>query len=198
MSIEGKDVSSLYFEGNQIWSKVTEPDVPLTGLAAHTWTDISILSQAGDISMFTVGETKKLTLSDGREVTFCYVGTETDSSGKLAMTFMQIDNFVTTKWHSSSSSWKTYSASSISSEVISKVYNTEVEGFLRSVTKRYKSKNNSTTTTTATFNAWIPSITEICGTTMSPNISNGVTYAYTQTDELSSLYMFFKIYMERG
>lgn len=185
MGINGKAVSSLYYMGKEIWS-IT----PASGLASYSWKEISTISKAGTMDeYFAIGETKKVTLSDGTTATFCYIGKENDSSGTLGMTFMQIDNFITSKWHTSTSSWKTYAASTISSNVDSYLFNSDVYTYLRTVTKRHKSSNSSSTSTrTSTYFSWIPSLYELTGSTelTSPNISNGVTYPYTATEEFKS------------
>lgn len=181
--INNKAVSSLYYSGNQIWTANTEP---LEGLAAYSWAQIAEISKAGNMdNYFTVGETKQLTLYDGTVATFCYVGQEADVNGTYGMVFMQIDNFNTSKWYTSTSSWRTYTGSTVGDACLSNIMNSDVvqNGCLRRVNKYYKSKSGSTSKSYSSFQVWIPSITEITGKSMSPNISNGVTYSYTTTDE---------------
>lgn len=179
MAIEGNTVSSLYLNGSQIWTA----ESTASGLEAYTWAELRAMSAAGETGIFNYGEEKTVTFGDGKVAKFCYIGNEADTNGVVGMVFMQVDNFYSFQWHSSSSTWKTYSGASISSSLSSKFYTSDAGEHSRIIRKYYQNKNNATTTTSNTFQVWLPSWKELFNVDMPCVINNGVVYEYTQTEE---------------
>ena len=182
MYIEGNTVSSLYLNGSQIWT-LGSSDTPSL-LDGYTWAELRAMSAAGETGIFNFGEEKTVTFADGKTARFCYIGNEADINGVQGMVFIQVNNFYSFQWNSSTSTWRTYNAAGISSSITSKFSGSDVALSARTVRKYFQNRSANTSTTSSTYQFWLPAWKELFNSDkQSPDISNGVVYPYSQTSE---------------
>lgn len=169
--INNKEVSALWFEGNQIWTMKLEATGLGTGGFAQfsDWASLSAVTQAGNArDYFSVGDMFGVTMSDGTNANFIVVGINHEGNNGLIMMGMQPNG--SSKWATSdTTSKKRYDGGllpSFCSSVGAKLP-TDLQAIVKPTTVLYNytvangSYYGSGNTTSKIYSYWIPSVCEM-------------------------------------
>lgn len=176
--------------GNASYTVVWEA---LPAFAASTWAEIAAVCEAGNAaSTYALGDTKQITLTNGKVLTFEIVGFNhddlADGSGKASITCMLKDSNLDSKqkWSPGKTSW---SASNIRTTVRNylNLFPTDLKNLVKTVTKQtLEGKNQSdayTAVTTSEETLWLPSGAETTIKKGSITYPDGTQYAQFATAE---------------
>lgn len=170
--INNKEVSALWYGGNQIWTLEQEEVIGLgTGGFSqfNDWASLSAVTQSGSATdYFSVGDKFTVTMSDSTTASFIVVGINHEGNNGLIMMSMQSHG--SSKWATSeTTAKKRYGGSLLPSKCnsVGLKLPSELQAIVQSTAVKYNYTVSSGTisgtgsATSGNYKYWIPSVCEI-------------------------------------